>query len=90
MKLWERVIERRLKKNISISKNQFGFMLGRSSIAAIHLIRKLIELYRDRKKDLQMIFIDIEKAYDSVPCEALWECVWRQRCCIYPRYQEYV
>ena len=32
MKLWERVIERRLRKNILISENQFGFMPGRSTI----------------------------------------------------------
>ena len=31
MKLWERVIEKRLRKDISIIENQFGFMLGRST-----------------------------------------------------------
>ena len=29
MKLWERDIEGRLRKEISISENQFGFILGR-------------------------------------------------------------
>ena len=28
MKLWERIIERRLRSITSITKNQFGFMLG--------------------------------------------------------------
>jgi len=31
MKLWERVIEGMLRKNILISENQFGFMPGRST-----------------------------------------------------------
>jgi hypothetical protein len=30
MKLWERVIEHRLRKLTTVSKNQFGFMRGRS------------------------------------------------------------
>jgi len=63
-KLWERVIERRLRKNISISENQFDFIPGKSTTEAIYLLRRLMELYRDRKVDLHLVFIDLEKAYN--------------------------
>ena len=75
MKLWERVIEGKLRKGISILENQFSFMPGRSPIEAIHLIRRLIEVYRDRKKDPRIVFIDLKKAYDRVPREVLWKCL---------------
>jgi hypothetical protein len=39
MKLWERVIERRLKKMTIVYKNQFGFMPERSTMETIFLIR---------------------------------------------------
>jgi hypothetical protein len=72
MKLWEIVIEHRLRGMMHITMNQFRFMPGRSTMEAIFLIRQVVERYKEQKKDLHMVFIHMEKAYHKIHLNLIW------------------
>ena len=80
MKLWERVVERRLRSELTFSEQQYGFMPGKSTTDALFASRVLMEKYREGQKELHCVFVDLEKAYDKVPREEagvlLHEKVW--------------
>ena len=75
MKLWERVVEARLRCEITISEQQYGFMPRKSTTDAMFALRVLMEKYREKQKELHCVFVDLKKAYDKVPREELWYCV---------------
>ncbi|KAK3545265.1 hypothetical protein QTP70_002782 [Hemibagrus guttatus] len=75
MKLWERVVEARLRKVVEICEQQYGFMPRKSTTDAIFALRILMEKYRDGQRELHCVFVDWEKAYDRVPREELWYCM---------------
>jgi hypothetical protein len=72
MKLCERIIEHCLRDVTNVTENQFSFMPGRSTMEAIFLISQLMERCMEQKKDLHMVFIDLEKAYDKVTRNIIW------------------
>ena len=75
MKLWERIIEARIRKEMTIAEQQFRLMPGRSTTDAIFCLRMLSQKWTEGQKAVHCAFIDLEKAYDRVPREELWECL---------------
>ena len=76
MKIFEKVLDRRLRKMVNIADGQFGFMPGKSCTDAIFVLRRLQEKYGEKKRKLYHIFVDLEKAFDRVPRKAI---VWALR-----------
>ena len=67
MKVWERVLNERLKQVTNVGENQYGFRVGKSTAGSIFIVRQSQEKYLEKKKKLYHIFFDLEKAFDKAP-----------------------
>jgi hypothetical protein len=56
-----------------ISLNQFWFHAWNVNHAShcFHFLNKISDGARKQKKDLHMVFIDLEKAYDKIPMNVM-------------------
>ena len=67
IKVWERIIEGRLRNRVEISKQQYGFMPGKGTTDAMFALRMLMEKYKEDQRELHCVFVDLEKPYDRIP-----------------------
>ena len=61
MKVWERIIEARLRDSVEISKQQYGFMPEKGTTDAMFALRMLMEKYREGQRELHCVLVDLEK-----------------------------
>ena len=73
-KVVARVLQERLQKvaEDELPKSQCGFRKGRSCTDMIFTVRQLVEKSWEHTAKSFFTFIDLKKAYDSVPREAMW------------------
>ena len=50
---------------VNSSEIQYGFQPGKSTIQPLFCLRMLQEKHREFGKELHVVFVDLEKAYDS-------------------------
>ena len=73
MKMFENILERRLRKVITVNKLQLGFSSWTDTPDAVFIIQQLQEKHLEVHKDLFFEFVDLDNAYDRVPRD-------RERC----------
>ena len=66
LKVVERVFEGRSRKIVWIEEEQYGFMPGRGTTYACFILRQMQEEYLEMDRELYMVFVDLEKAFDRV------------------------
>ena len=67
-KIYGRILIERVKvvTDGSIGEEQGGFKEGRECVDQVYTLRMLMERFRDKKIDLYVCFLDLEKAYDRI------------------------
>uniref|UniRef100_A0A0B7BH62 Reverse transcriptase domain-containing protein n=3 Tax=Arion vulgaris TaxID=1028688 RepID=A0A0B7BH62_9EUPU len=74
-KIFSRVILQRMKVALDnkIRIEQAGFRKGRSCIDHIFALRQIVEQSNEWNSSIYMVFVDFEKAFDSLHRESLWK-----------------
>ena len=70
-------MERRAREIIEtkLGEEQYGFRKDRSTTDLIFALRLIIEKSWEFNRPAYLAFIDLQKAFDSVPREKLWKCL---------------
>ena len=73
-KVAARVIQGRLQDlaEEELPESQCGFRKGRGCSDMIFTVRQLVEKSWEHKAKFLLVFVDLKKAYDSVPRKAIW------------------
>ena len=59
-------------ENVISEKVQSGFRRGRGCTYQIFIVRQICEKYLGKGKDVYIAFLDLERAYDRVDRDAIW------------------
>ena len=73
-KVYGRILINRItdKTENVIAEVQSGFRRGRGCTDQIFIVREICEKYLGKGKDVYFAFLDLEKAYDRVDRDAMW------------------
>lgn len=71
-RLYSKIIKQRIESQVEDVEEQNGFRAGRSCSDNIFCLKQLIEKRSERNLETHLIFIDLQKAYDSIPLGRLW------------------
>ena len=74
-KIYERILEARLRTQIEnkLGEWQCGFRTNRSTMDLVFTLKMIMEKSWEWGKVKDIMFIDMEKAFDRVPRERLWD-----------------
>ena len=78
-RLFTKILQEKVRQDIgdNISEDQSGFVPGRSCVDNLFILQQLLEKKISVNDEIYLAFIDLKKAYDSIPQTKLWD-PWRR------------
>ena len=70
-KVYERIINERVKKEVNMTKAQAGGKPGCSTVDHLIVLKQTIKEIRDKGMTAYIIFLDVQKAYDKAWLDAI-------------------
>ena len=77
-KVYERIINERVIKNVNLSESQAGGRKGTATVDHILLAKELIAAAKRQKKDAYIAFLDVTKAYDKAWLTGIMHVLYKQ------------
>ena len=73
-RLYGKILQNKLEENIrgKIGEEQAGFTAGKSCVDHIYTLQQLIEKKTTKNREVHLTFVDLRKAYDTVPRNKLY------------------
>ena len=75
-KLFERILNNRVKKRIKFTEAQAGGREGRSCIDQLFILKSVVNQFQHDQKPVYSAFVDLEKAYDKVWPSSIFHILW--------------
>ncbi|KAK3543929.1 hypothetical protein QTP70_031842 [Hemibagrus guttatus] len=77
-KVYSRVLERRVRPLVKtwIQEEQCGFRPSHGTLDQLYTLHRVLEGSWEFAQPVHMCFVDLEKAFNRVPCGILWAVLW--------------
>ena len=78
MRMYGRIWDKRLRKEITFSERQKGFVLVDECYETVNILKSINANQRKRKKAYQIVFFELVKAFNTVTHDSIRKALYKK------------